>query len=259
MLWQLLLEISTYFFTMLTMAISDWEEVRVFKTTEMRYSDPSVLIHFLRVTWRKTCFRSKGKFSNCVRVHLFRVRRVVRKWLKICWVYLFFSFVFFLRLRISLFLRLSRWAENTLRVLFSFSCFRLASWTFHLATFSWNIRRVVKVRLGSLLLSWTVRLRVFWLEIIIRFTSIIRLLKVLKRLILSSFRRQLIQLAFLNLIILCEEVVLVRIRVSRIILWGLIGRLRLTSFLTLARCRIINIHHVVISLNRPIDSNHSSL
>ena len=64
---------------MLAMSVSHRKEVTVFKPTKMRHSNPTILIHFMRVGRWSACFCRKSEFGDAIREHLFRVRRIVRK------------------------------------------------------------------------------------------------------------------------------------------------------------------------------------
>lgn len=71
-----LLHVSGDFSAVLAVTISDREKVAVFKAAEMWYSNPSVLVGFMRVRRGLPSFGSKCELSYTVCVHLFRVRRV---------------------------------------------------------------------------------------------------------------------------------------------------------------------------------------
>lgn len=96
MLRQFLLQVSTHFFSMLSMTISHREEMWVLKTTKVRDCDPSVLIYFFRIRRWNSCLRSKCKFGNSVSIHLLWVARIVREWLQVSRVDLLLPFWFVL-------------------------------------------------------------------------------------------------------------------------------------------------------------------
>jgi hypothetical protein len=62
---------------MLTVAISNSEEVAVLQTTEVGHSDPSILINLVRVARGKTCLSSECEFSNAIGKHLLGIWTVV--------------------------------------------------------------------------------------------------------------------------------------------------------------------------------------
>lgn len=71
---QPVLQVSTHLFSVLTVAVTDTEEVGVLELAEVGHGDPDVLIHLLRVGRRETGFGCKGKLGHTVCPHLLRVR-----------------------------------------------------------------------------------------------------------------------------------------------------------------------------------------
>lgn len=80
-----LFHIARYFSTILTMAISNWKEMAVFKSTEVRNGYPSILICLVRIRWRLPRLGSKCKFCNTICVHLLWIGRVKRIVLCLNW------------------------------------------------------------------------------------------------------------------------------------------------------------------------------
>ena len=58
------------------MAISHWEEVTIFESTEVGHCDPCILVGLIWIGWRLPCLRCEGKFGHTVCVHLARICRV---------------------------------------------------------------------------------------------------------------------------------------------------------------------------------------
>lgn len=123
MLREFLFKKCTYFFPILAMAIGNWKKVAILETAEMGNCDPHVLVHFIGVAWRQSCFCCKCKFSYSICVHLFGVARIIRVRLKVCWVYLFLIFIF---LVFMLFLGLA----SILFQLLSFVFFSVDAWIY---------------------------------------------------------------------------------------------------------------------------------
>lgn len=67
------LQLTRDFASPLTVTVCHCEEVAVFETTEVRHSDPSVLVCLMGVRWRLTCLGSESKLSDAVCKHLLRV------------------------------------------------------------------------------------------------------------------------------------------------------------------------------------------
>ena len=74
-LWESVFKESGNFSTVLTMAITNREEVAVFEATEMRNGNPIILVDFIGVGRGQTSFSGKGKFSNAVGRHLLGIPR----------------------------------------------------------------------------------------------------------------------------------------------------------------------------------------
>lgn len=70
MLRQSRLEVPTDFLPMLTVSISNSEEVAVLQATEVGNGDPSILINLVRVARGKACFSSECEFCNAISKHL---------------------------------------------------------------------------------------------------------------------------------------------------------------------------------------------
>ena len=75
---QTLLHVARDFTTVLSMTIGDGEKVTVLEATEVRHSDPRILVLLVWVGRRLSCFSSEGKLCYAVGVHLSRIGRVVR-------------------------------------------------------------------------------------------------------------------------------------------------------------------------------------
>ena len=74
-LWESVFKESGNFSTVLTMAITNREEVAVFEATEMRNGNPIILVDFIGVGRGQASFSGKGKFSNTVSRHLLGIPR----------------------------------------------------------------------------------------------------------------------------------------------------------------------------------------
>jgi hypothetical protein len=64
------LKVPTDFLSMLTVSISNSEEMAVFQATEVGNGDPSILINLVRIARGKTCLSSECEFSNAISKHL---------------------------------------------------------------------------------------------------------------------------------------------------------------------------------------------
>jgi len=112
---QTLLHVARDFTTVLSMTIGDGEKVTVLEATEVRHSDPRILVLLVWVGRRLSCFSSEGKLSDTVGVHLSRIGRVIRVLL------LGFSLATGLLFRVS---------KNRLRL--ALSCLVASLWVLHL-------------------------------------------------------------------------------------------------------------------------------
>lgn len=68
---------------MLTVTISDGEEVAVLEATEMWHCDPHVLVNLIWVARGQASLGRESKLCHGIRVHLLRIARVVREGLQV--------------------------------------------------------------------------------------------------------------------------------------------------------------------------------
>lgn len=99
MLRQLLLEEARNLLAMLTVPISNGEEMAELHAAEMRHRDPHVLVDLVRVARRDAGLGGKSKLGDTIGIHLLGVSRKVTEWSHL-------TLALFVLLRISLLFRL---------------------------------------------------------------------------------------------------------------------------------------------------------
>jgi hypothetical protein len=145
----------------------------------MRNCNPHILINLVRITWRKTSFGCKCKFSNCICIHLLRVAWIIRVGLKISRIHLFLFFIFLFFL---LFLNLA----SSFFQLLSFVFFSVETW----------VKSLTCIVLSATEIFWL--LVIVWVFTDLRFCQFSHLYLILKELVCVLRKRNLVVLIHLK-------------------------------------------------------------